>query len=115
MKDVVTSGKTDESLNHEISITPLHYHVLRTFNENIDAIKKIWQEIQKVDKFSEEVALIYNKIKRYTSVTLGEIEKALTQLRGYNILGRYTITSAGKKLLTAGEALLKISKHGLIQ
>lgn len=115
MKDVVTSGKTDEFLNHEISITPLHYHVLRTFNENIDAIKKIWQEIQKVDKFSEEVALIYNKIKRYTSVTLGEIEKALTQLRGYNILGRYTITSAGKKLLTAGEALLKISKHRLIQ
>ena len=115
MKGVVTGGNTDEFLKHEISITPLHYHVLRTFDENIDAIKKIWQEVQKAARFGEEVALIYNKIKKYTSVTLGEVEKALTQLRGYDLIGRYTITGAGKALLAAGEALLKTSKHGLIR
>lgn len=115
MKDVVAGGKTDEFLKHEISITPLHYHVLRTFYNNIDAIKKIWQEIQKAARFGEEVALIYNRIKRYTSVTLGEVEKALTQLRGYDLIGRYTVTGAGKALLAAGEALLRTSKHGLIR
>lgn len=115
MKDVVTGGKTDEFLNHEISITPLHYHVLVTFSENIDAIKKIWQEIQKAARFGEEVALIYNKVRKYTSVTLGEIEKALAQLRGYDLIGRYTITGAGRALIAAGEALLRTSKHGLIR
>lgn len=101
IKDVISMASTDELLKSRISITPTHYNVLLIIKENIGTLKKIYAQKDIRTLINEEVKIIYNNIKKVTSITLEEIKKTLQQLRAYGLLGRTGITEAGELLLKA--------------
>ena len=101
IKDVISMASTDELLKSRISITPTHYNVLLIIKENIRTLKKLYVQKDMKTLISEEVKIIYNNIKKVTSISLDEIKKTLQQLRAYGLLGRTGITEAGELLLKA--------------
>ncbi len=101
VKDVISMASTNELLKSRISITPTHYNVLLIIKENIGTLKKLYAQKDVKTLINEEVKIIYNNIKRVTSISLDEIKKTLQQLRAYGLLGRTGITEAGELLLKA--------------
>ncbi len=101
IKDVISMASTDELLKSRISITPTHYNVLLIIKENIGNLKKLYAQKDMKTLINEEVKIIYNNIKKVTSISLEEIKKTLQQLRAYGLLGRTSITEAGELLLKA--------------
>ncbi len=101
VKDVISMASTNELLKSRISITPTHYNVLLIIRENIGTLKKLYAQKDVKTLINEEVKIIYNNIKRVTSISLDEIKKTLQQLRAYGLLGRTGITEAGELLLKA--------------
>ena len=101
VKDVISMASTNELLKSRISITPTHYNVLLIIKENIGILKKLYTQKDVKTLISEEVKIIYNNIKKVTSISLDEIKKTLQQLRAYGLLGRTGITEAGELLLKA--------------
>jgi len=101
IKDVISMASTDELLKSRISITPTHYNVLLIIKENIGTLKKLYAQKDVKTLINEEVKIIYNNIKKVTSISLEEIKKTLQQLRAYGLLGRTGITEAGELLLKA--------------
>ena len=101
VKDVISMASTNELLKSRVSITPTHYNVLLIIKENIGTLKKLYTQKDVKTLISEEVKIIYNNIKKVTSISLDEIKKTLQQLRAYGLLGRTGITEAGELLLKA--------------
>jgi len=101
IKDVISMASTDELLKSRISITPTHYNVLLIIKENIGNLKKLYAQKDMKTLINEEVKIIYNNIKKVTSISLEEIKKTLQHLRAYGLLGRTSITEAGELLLKA--------------
>ncbi len=99
IKEVITYASTNEILKSSISITPTNYNVLRTIAEYEDDFRRLQYKKDYNIVLREEVALIYNNIKKYTSITLKEIRKSIQQLRVYGLLGKAGLTAAGRKLL----------------
>jgi len=111
IKDVITLGKTKELIKARISITPTMFKVLHIINSNIKELRKVWSKGDAKRVVNEEAAVIYNNLKGITSVSLEEIKKAVTMLRGFGLLGRTGITEAGTRLLFLGELLQKMSSE----
>ncbi len=105
MKEVVTSAVTKELTRSEISITPTLYNILCIIEKNLPELKKVWAKGDGRKLVNEEAKVIYNNLRNIASITLDEVVKAVIQLRGYGLLGRAGITSAGRKLLEAGTKL----------
>ncbi len=103
VKEVVVSASTQELLKAKVSITPTHYYVLKTIKDNITQYKKVLKESG--PESASEISLVYNNVRRYTSITTEEVKKVLHQLRAYALLGKTGITSAGEALLKVGEAV----------
>ena len=99
VKEVITYASTEEILKSSISITPTNYNVLRTIADYEGEFRKLQYKKDIKIVLREEVALVYNNIKKYTSITLDEIRKSIQQLRAYGLLGKTGLTAAGKKLL----------------
>jgi len=99
IKNVISMASTNELLKSRISITPTHYNVLLVIKENIRTLKKLYAQKDVKTLINEEVKIIYNNIKKVTSISLDEIKKTLQQLRAYGLLGRTGITEAGEILL----------------
>lgn len=100
IKDVIATASTQELLKAKVSITPTHYFILKTIKDGISNYKRILMESGPGS--ADEISFIYNNLKKYTSVSIEEIKKVLSQLRAYGILGRVGPTSAGEALLNAG-------------
>ncbi len=101
VKDVISMASTNELLKSRISITPTHYNVLLIIKENIRILKKLYTQKDLKTLINEEVKIIYNNIKKVTSISVNEIKKTLQQLRAYGLLGRTGVTEAGELLLKA--------------
>lgn len=111
MKDVVTFATTDVLTKFEISITPTLYAVLSVIAQNLTELKKVWiEEGRKAKLINEEAKIIYNNLKGAISITLDEVLKSVTRLRGFGLIGKAVITEAGKKLLEAG---VKLGGHSM--
>lgn len=105
MKDVISSGNTEELIKAKISITPTAYYVLLVIRNNLNKLKKTWRKGDGRKLLAEEAAVVYNNLKGATSITLDEVMKTITALRGYGLLGRAGLTEAGEKLLELGKVL----------
>ncbi len=103
VKDVVVTASTQELLKAKVSITPTHYYILKTIKDNITKYKKVITESG--PGTPDEVSLVYNNVKKYTSITTEEVKKVLHQLRAYALLGRTGVTSAGETLIKVGDYL----------
>ncbi len=101
MKDAVTYAKTEVMKGMSFPVTPTIYWVLRVIAENIEELKAAWRE--GVDVTNVEAKIVYNHLKKYTSVTDEEIKKAFAILRGTGLLGKMGPTSAGELLLEVGK------------
>jgi len=104
MKSVLEYGKAHEIIHTKFAITPTTYHILRVIHAHEKDLKKIWREVDE-NVVEEKVKLVYNELKRYTSITVEEVIKYLKIMRRIGLLGDMGITKAGQYLLEAGHAL----------
>ncbi len=109
MKDVVSFGNTQTMKTMKFPVTPTVYWVLRVISENIEELKEAWRK--GVDVVNVEARIVYNNLKKYTSVTDEEIKKAFVILRRTGLLGRMGPTSAGELLLEAGKMFERLPEE----
>ncbi len=109
MKDVVTFGNTQTMKTMKFPVTPTVYWVLRVISEHIDELKEAWRK--GVDVVNVEAKIVYNHLKRYTSVTDEEIKKAFVILRRTGLLGKMGPTSAGELLLEVGRMFERLPEE----
>ncbi|GEM_PF-667995 len=109
MKDVVTFGNTQTMKTMKFPVTPTVYWVLRVISENIDELKEAWRK--GVDVVNVEAKIVYNHLKKYTSVTDEEIKKAFVILRRTGLLGKMGPTSAGELLLEVGRMFERLPEE----
>ncbi len=109
MKDVVTFGKTEVMKGMKFPVTPTTYWVLRVISENLEELKEAWRK--GVDLVNVEAKIVYNHLKKYTSVTDEEIKKAFAILRGTGLLGKMGPTSAGELLLEVGRMFERLPEE----
>ncbi len=95
VKNVVELAK-EEMLAVKFLVTPTTYNVLKVIHENLQIFNKIWKESTEERNYrQDEVGFIKKKL----SLSDEKIKKALTLLRVTGLLGRRSITEAGKKLV----------------
>ncbi|MDK2372656.1 MAG: DUF505 family protein [Candidatus Korarchaeota archaeon] len=109
MKDVVSFGNTQTMKTMKFPVTPTVYWVLRVISENIEELKEAWRK--GVDVVNVEARIVYNNLKKYTSVTDEEIKKAFVILRRTGLLGKMGPTSAGELLLEAGRMFERLPEE----
>ncbi len=109
MKDVVTFANTQTMKTMKFPATPTTYWVLRVIAENIDELKEAWRK--GVDVTNVEAKIVYNNLKKYTSVTDEEIKKAFVILRRTGLLGKMGPTSAGELLLEVGRMFERLPEE----
>ncbi len=109
MKEVIEYGKTREIVNTVLAITPTTYYLLKTLKEHEAELKAVWRE-EETKKYYEALKVAYNSIKKFTSVTIEEVEKQLKILKRLGLLGDMGVTKAGQSLVAAGSALEEEAK-----
>ncbi len=109
MKDVVAFGNTQTMKTMKFPVTPTVYWVLRVISENIDELKEAWRK--GIDVVNVEAKIVYNHLKKYTSVTDEEIKKAFVILRRTGLLGKMGPTSAGELLLEVGRMFERLPEE----
>ncbi len=109
MKDVVTYANTQVMRSMKFPVTPTAYWVLRTIDENIGELKDAWRK--GVDVTNVEAKIVYNNLKKYTSITDEEVKKAFVMLRRTGLLGKMGPTSAGELLLEVGKMFEKLPEE----
>jgi len=98
MKSVVEYAKTSELLAVKFGITPTTFNVLRVIVENIDVFNRIWKEKTESRGYKiDEVEFLKKKL----SLSEEEIKKSLIILRNLGLLGKKSVTKAGKLLVRA--------------
>ncbi len=93
MKSVVEYAKTSELLAVKFGVTPTTFNVLKEIVENIELFNRIWKEESRTD----EVEFL----KRRLSLSEEEIKKSLIVLRNLGLLGKRSVTKAGRLLVRA--------------
>ncbi len=96
VKNVVELAKTEEMLAVKFPVTPTTYNVLKVIHENLQIFNKMWKESTEERNYKQDEV---DFIKKRLSLSDEEIKKALTLLRVTGLLGRRSITEAGKKLV----------------
>ncbi len=97
MKKVVELAKTEDLLKVKFAITPTTFNVLKVIHDHINVFNKIWKESSEIRNYKQdEIDFIKSKL----SLSEDEIKKALTLLRVVGLLGRKSITEAGKVLVS---------------
>ncbi len=98
MKDVVEYAKTKELMNVAFAVTPTTFEVLKAVVENIDFFDRLWKEKKEERNYrTDEIEFIRSRVK----MSEGEIEKSLKLLRAVGLLGKKSVTKAGKILVRA--------------
>ena len=98
MKSVVEYAKTSELLRVKFGVTPTTFNVLRVIVENIDVFNRIWKEKTESRGYKiDEVEFL----KKRLSLSEEEIKKSLTILRNLGLLGKKSVTKAGRLLVRA--------------
>ncbi len=97
MKDVVEYAKTKELMNVAFAITPTTFEVLRAIVENIDFFNRLWREKEERNYNTDEIEFLKSRVK----MSEEEIEKSLKLLRAVGLLGKKSVTKAGKLLVRA--------------
>jgi len=98
MKSVVEYAKTSELLSVKFGVTPTTFNVLKTIVENLDTFNKIWKEKSESRGYKiDEVEFLKKKL----SLSEEEIKKSLIVLRNLGLLGKKSVTKAGRLLVRA--------------
>ena len=104
VKSAIESAKVKELLATKFGITPTTFNILRVIYENVDTFNKIWKEkLENREYRTDEVEFLKKKL----SLSEEEIKKSLVILRALGLLGKKSITQAGKTLVRAYSKLWK--------
>ena len=95
MKRVV---ETANLTSVKFAVTPTTFNVLKVIHDNLDVFNKIWKESTEIRNYKQDEV---DFIKKKLSLSEDEIKKALTVLRATGLLGRKSVTEAGKTLVEA--------------
>ncbi len=108
MKSVIEYGKTREMVRTRFGVTPVTYHITRTLIEHANELRKLWRELDEQVR-GEAIKLLYNRLKKYTSVTVEEIWKQLRIMKMLGLVGDMGPTKAAEYLVSVGEALSSLT------
>ncbi len=82
----------------KFAVTPTTFNVLKVIHDNLEVFNKIWKESSEIRNYKQDEV---DFIKKKLSLSEEEIKKALTVLRATGLLGRKSVTEAGKTLVEA--------------